>query len=198
MADSADPTATPAPGGMKKSLPLIIAIVAGLAVGGASGAFFVGPAMAKGIAPTGAPVKVAASHDAEEGDDAAAADEGDGEGEHADEEPAEGEHGKEGTPATKPVHMLDNIVLNPAASGGTRFLLLSVAFEVKSAAVLEQMKARDAELRDVVLVTLGSKTVEELADMAARESLKTELRAAAEKVFKKGVKRVYFPQFVIQ
>ena len=194
MADSADPTAAAAPGGMKKSLPLIIAIVAGLAVGGASGAFFVGPAMAKGIAPTGAPVRTAA-HAAEEGDDA----EADAEGGSADDEPAEGESGgEEGKPATKPVHMLDNIVLNPAASGGTRFLLLSVAFEVKNAAVLEEMKARDAELRDVVLVTLGSKTVEELADMGTRDALKTELRAAAEKVFKKGVKRVYFPQFVIQ
>jgi flagellar FliL protein len=175
---------------MKKSLPLIVAIVAGLAVGGASGAFFVGPAMAKGIAPAGAPVKMVARA-GEAADDA--------EGEHADEEPAEGEsEGEEGKPATKPVHLLDNIVLNPAASGGTRFLLLSVAFEVKSAAVLEEMKARDAELRDVVLVTLGAKTVEELADMGAREPLKAELRAAAEKVFKKGVKRVYFPQFVIQ
>jgi flagellar FliL protein len=130
-----------------------------------------------------------------------AGDEGE-EGGHG-EEAADGEEGEpsgeEGkTAVAKPVHLLDNLVLNPAGSGGTRFLLLSVAFEVKSAAVLEQMKARDAELRDVVLVTLGSKSVEELADMHAREALKTELRTATEKTFKKGVKRVYFPQFVIQ
>jgi len=61
------------------------------------------------------------------------------------------------------------------------------------------MKARDAELRDAVLVALGSKTVEQLADMTKRDSLKIDLTKAAAKLFKKGaVKRIYFPQFVIQ
>jgi len=181
---STEPSAAPAPSGLKKLLPLIVALVAGLAVGGASGAFFVGPAMAKGIVATGvaAPADSAAAGEAGE--------------EHA---PAEGEKGAEGVAAAKSVHLLDNLVLNPAASGGTRFLLLSVAFELKSAGVLEEMKARDAELRDIVLVTLGSKSVEQLSDMTQREPLKAELRAATEKTFKKGgINRIYFPQFVIQ
>jgi flagellar FliL protein len=185
-----NPSAAPAAGGMKKFLPIIVAVVTGLAVGGASGAFFVGPAMAKGITPTGAAsaAVAAAAEDAEDGEAAA-------DGEHA--EP--GADGEGGAASAKSVHVLDNVVLNPAASGGTRFLLLSVAFELKNAAVLEEMKSRDAELRDVVLVTLGSKTVEQLSDMSSREPLKAELRAAAEKSFKKGgIKRIYFPQFVIQ
>jgi flagellar FliL protein len=142
------------------------------------------------------PAKVAA-HDDDETDAA----DGEAEGGHDEEASGDGEDESSGdgkVAAAKPVHLLDNLVLNPAGSGGTRFLLLSVAFELKNAAVLEQMKARDAELRDVVLVTLGSKTVEELADMSAREALRNELRAATVKTFKKGVKRVYFPQFVIQ
>jgi flagellar FliL protein len=187
--ESTEPAAAPAAGGIKKLLPLIVAVVAGLAVGGASGAFFVGPAMATGVGPGGAPVPaVAGAGDEAEGADA----------EHAKSGGKEGE-GAEGAAAAKSVHVLDNIVLNPAGSGGTRFLLLSVAFELKNAAVLDDMKARDAELRDVVLVTLGAKTVEQLSDMAVREPLKAELRAAAEKTFKKGgIKRIYFPQFVIQ
>jgi len=186
--ESTDPTAAPPAGGMKKSLPIIIAVVAGLAVGGASGAFFVGPAMAKGIAPAGAAAPVAGAEDA--ADDDAAHAEGSGE---------EGGEGEAGAAGAKSVHLLDNIVLNPAASGGTRFLLISVAFELKNAAAAEEMKSRDAELRDLVLVALGSKTVEQLSDMSQREALKTELRTVAEKTSKKGsIKRVYFPQFVIQ
>ncbi len=193
--ESTEPVAAPAAGGIKKLLPLIVAVVAGLAVGGASGAFFVGPAMAKGIGPGGAPVAAVAG-----AGDEASGEEGD-EGEHAEAGKDGGKEGEggEGAAAAKSVHVLDNIVLNPAGSGGTRFLLLSVAFELKNAAVLDDMKARDAELRDVVLVTLGGKTVEELSDMSVREPLKSELRAAAEKTFKKGgIKRIYFPQFVIQ
>jgi flagellar FliL protein len=191
--ESTEPAAAPAAGGIKKLLPLIVAVVAGLAVGGASGAFFVGPAMAKGIGSGGAPVAAVA-----DSADAAGTDEEGEDGEPA-EAGAEGGKEGEGAAAAKSVHVLDNIVLNPAGSGGTRFLLLSVAFELKDAAAADEMKARDAELRDVVLVTLGAKTVEELSDMAVREPLKVELRAAAEKTFKKGgIKRIYFPQFVIQ
>ena len=97
------------------------------------------------------------------------------------------------------MYTIDNLVLNPAGSGGTRFLLLSIAFEMKDAGALEAIKARDAELRDAVLVTLGSKTVEQLSDMVSRDSLKVELRTATAKTLHtRGVRRVYFPQFVIQ
>ena len=171
---------SPAAGGLKKHLPFVLALVGGLALGGASGAFFVGPAMARSIAPAG----VAA--------DSAAA------GESHDEEKDEKKKGDAEGPA-KNVHTLDNLVLNPAGSNGTRFLLLSLALEVKNETVLEEMKSRDAELRDAVLATLGDKSVEQLAEMSTREALKTELRDVAAKLFKPGaVKRVYFPQFVIQ
>lgn len=150
-------------------------------MGGAGGAFFVGPALAKGIAP--AP--------AHAGADAADAEQ---------EEPAErSTKKKDGEGPAKNVHTLDNLVLNPAGSNGTRFLLLTIALEVKNEAVLEEMKSRDAELRDAVLATLGSKSVEQLAELSAREALKGELRDVSAKLFKPGaVKRVYFPQFVIQ
>ena len=184
-AEAAAPTA----GGMKQHLPFIIALVAGLAVGGGAGAFVVGPAKAKGITPGGpAAPRAHAAPDAEAAADEESADEGAG-----------GEHGDAAKGGEKPVYTIDNLVLNPAESGGTRFLLLSVTFELKSAAVLEEMKSRDAELRDAVLVTLGGKTVDQLADMGQREALKGDLTRAATTLFKKGaVRRIYFPQFVIQ
>lgn len=197
MSADAPPTAAePTAGaGGPKPLPVILAIVAGLALGGGAGAFGVGPALASGIAPS--PSAAHAKHhagtsanaDADSSDaDTAADDEGDA--------PVE-KKGKEG--AASSVYTIDNLVLNPAGSGGTRFLLLSIAFEMKDAAALESIKTRDAELRDAVLVTLGSKTVEQLSDMTARDSLKAELRTATAKALRtRGVRRVYFPQFVIQ
>jgi flagellar FliL protein len=181
-------------------------VLVGLAAGGGAGAFAVGPLLAAGIAPAvqanakaGKAHKPKAEHGAEgddagEGDAAAADDEEGGDDEAAAEE---GGHG--GKEAASNVYTLDNLVLNPAESGGTRFLLLSISFQVKDAATLEAMKARDAEMRDAVLVTVGNRTVEQLATVGVRDSLKHELQLAAKKLFRKSVvRRVYFPQFVIQ
>jgi len=174
----------------KKSgvMPLAIAVVVALGAGAGAGIFAVGPALAKGIAPQGA-------HASAAGADAASADDS-----SSDEESAPAPKGEHGQPAPSSVYVIDNLVLNPAGSGGTRFLLLTVAFEMATPDLLDEMKSRDAEVRDAVLGALGSKTVEQLADVSAREPIKEDLRIALSPMFKKkkAVKRIYFPQFVIQ
>ena len=183
---------TPAPEGAtppaKPKLPLLIGMVAvGLLVGGATGAVFVGPMVAKKMGKDTPIVAVADSSAGRHGGEGEAA---------ADGEPAiEGEAKGEGAA----VHLLENLVLNPAASGGSRFLLLTVAIEVGNAKAGEDFKARDAELRDIILTSLGVKTVEELTEIARREQFKTEITTAIDAKFgKKSVKSLYFPQFVVQ
>ena len=104
-----------------------------------------------------------------------------------------------GNPVAKPTYAVENLVLNPAGSGGTRYLVLSVSFSVRDSATVTKMKDRDAELRDILLKVLGDKTVPQLADMAARPALKAEVRAHAGRLFgEKTITDVFFPQFVIQ
>ncbi|HEY0931130.1 MAG TPA: flagellar basal body-associated FliL family protein [Gemmatimonas sp.] len=188
---SEQPQAEAAPS--KPKLPILIGMVAvGLAVGGGTGAAVLGPMVAKKMGKA-TPI-VAVAH-AESDAEAPAA-------EHGEAPAAEGEHaapeGKEGGGAAS-VLLLENLVLNPAGSGGSRFLLLSVAIEAGKPTALEQFKARDAELRDIILTALGTKTVDELTDISKREQFKTELQAAVDGRFgKQSVKRLYFPQFVVQ
>ena len=64
-------------------------------------------------------------------------------------------------------------------------------------------KARDAEVRDIVLRVMGAKTVEQLSDMAMRDSLRQEVSDSLTSLVpkaqrKKAIRRVFFPQFVIQ
>jgi flagellar FliL protein len=160
--------------GRKLALPLIIA--AGIVVGGAAGALVLGPRIARArTAPK---------------DTTSAA-------KPADSTAAHGEHGV-ATPDA-PVHLIDNLVLNPAGSGGTRFLLASVGLQTTSAAANDIVNKREVEARDVVLSVLGAKHVEDLAEIANREKLKLELKAALDSLFGPGiVRKVYFPQFVIQ
>ncbi len=173
----------------KPKLPILIGMVAvGLAVGGGTGAALLGPMVAKKMGK--APAAAEAAKGGKEGEAAA--------GEHG--APADEKGGKEGAAgAEAPVHMLDNLVLNPANSGGSRFLLLTAALEVNSAATLDAFKKRDAELRDIILTALGTKSVEQLTDISMRDKFKGEVTVAVEARFGKGtVKRLYFPQFVVQ
>ena len=173
---AAEETSAPARPGM---MLVIASLVGGLVVGGLGGSFALGPMLAKKIvAPKTA--EAATTEDAEK------------------EEKGDGEHGEKKAGAT--VHMMENLVLNPSGSNGTRFLMAAVAAEVKDEKVKEEMTGRDAELRDAALRILGVRTVEQLADMTLRETLKKELVDSlnARLASKTAVKRIYFPQFVIQ
>jgi len=96
-------------------------------------------------------------------------------------------------------HALENLVLNPAGSGGTRFLMVTATFELKDGATEQLMKDHEAEIRDRVLSLLGRKTVDELTATADREEIKKQVLAVVTPLFPKGsVLKVFFPQFVIQ
>lgn len=155
----------------KKGGPMLIIVgaVAGLALGWVVGSIVIAPKLAAG---PDAPAEVVALD----------------------------EHGKP-LPADGPgsVHSIENLVVNPAGTNGQRFLLITTAIVVKDASALEEVAARDAEVRDRVVELLSSRTVEALSDPTKRETLKNDLAAAVGALFEEGVvKRVLLPQFVIQ
>lgn len=105
----------------------------------------------------------------------------------------------EEAPSTSVQHQVDNLVLNPAGSNGTRFLMVTATFELKDGGVDQTMKDREAEVRDRILGLLGKKTVDELTDISRRDEIKKQVLASVDSMFPKGaVLQVYFPQFVIQ
>ncbi len=187
------------PAGLKAKLPLIALVAVGLAVGGGTGASFLGPIVAKKMGRS-APAHSESGAADSLGEHAASGAKG---GEKAGEKAAgkEGEKaGEKGKDSSAPsIHLLENLVLNPAASGGGRFLLFTVAIETGTPTASTDFKDRDAELRDIILTALGTKTVDQLVDMSAREAIKTEIQAVICARFgKNSVKRLYFPQFVVQ
>jgi flagellar FliL protein len=94
---------------------------------------------------------------------------------------------------------IENLVLNPAGSNGSRFLMVNATFELKDEASKEAAKDKEAEARDIILALLGKKTLDQLSDIAQRDQIKKEVLAAVAPIFPKGVvTKVFFPQFVIQ
>ena len=182
MESAAELPAAAAGAAPSSKLPLLMVVGVGLLVGAGIGAFVAGPAIAARL--HGAPAATAGEHAAKA-------------------EVAKGGHdskdGKEGKENAKVLRVVDNLILNPAGTDGSRYLMLTAAFELKDAAADELLKARDAELRDLIISRLGLKSVEELTDMTKREGIKSEMLAIITPLFPPGtVKKVYFPQFVIQ
>ncbi len=164
-----------APAKKKGFIPLVGGIVGGIALGATLGLFVLGPRLTAAPASRGSAAP-SAQHDT------------------ATAKPTDLK--KSDPPA---IYEIDNLVLNPANSNGTHFLLMSVALEVKDAATLDVVKTRDAELRDAILRMFGSKTDDQLSETSQRDGLRTELIATVDKIFGPGtVKTIYFPQFVLQ
>lgn len=160
---------------------LVAAVVLGLAGGATLGVLVVGPLVAPRLAQAG-PV---AESQGEPTEERAA--------------PGAGEGGSSAPSADGALFRVDNFVVNPAGTEGTRFLMLSMAVEVSDASVSERMQAREAEIRDTMVRVVGRRTVRELADVSRREELTGDLREALEELFGAGsVGRLFLPQFVIQ
>jgi flagellar FliL protein len=158
-------------------LPLALVAVLTLVVGGGLGVFVVGPMLSGGGA-------------------AAAAETGHGEEESAG---GHGESGGHGAAAAAEHYSIENLVVNPAGTQGTRFLIVSMTILPDNAETLGRLTAKDAEIRDTLLQVLASKTIQDLSDLTQREGVKEEMRAAAESVVKPGrIRRIFLPQFVLQ
>lgn len=175
------------PSAVKRIIPLILASSVGLSLGGAAGALIAGPVMAERAVAHAEVVAEQVMARAASGELGGGKNDG------------HGKSNERGAAGEAPVYKVENLVLNPAQSGGTRFLIATLALEVADSSTTEVMKNRDSEVRDAVLRVLGAKTVVELADMASRHLLKQELQVAVDSVFGgKLVSAVYLPQFVIQ
>jgi len=198
MADDETPAEDAAPK-VKKGLPPfvlpLVLVLAGLGGGGFVGAKVVGPKLTAGFSGDLVPAELGAHASKKAGGHEAEGEEGDS----TSDDSGGGADGSEHGPVAPALYTISDLVLNPAGSGGTRFLMLSVAFDVKDSAAVETLKQRDAEIKDAVLALVGAKTVEQLSEVSSREPLKVEIKDLVQKIAKKKfIKRVSFPQFVIQ
>lgn len=122
-----------------------------------------------------------------------------GQEEQAKEKEKKKKGGKHGGAEAAPMFEIKNIIVNPAGSPGTHFLMVSLAFETEDPAIDEDLRAHDVQIQDLIISTLESRTVEELTRAGTREELKREF---AEKIRERLELEdeivVYIPQFVIQ
>ena len=96
-------------------------------------------------------------------------------------------------------HEVRGLVVNPAGSDGSRYLMVHIGFESSSEAVITELTDKDVVMRDTILKLLGEETVASLADISQRTRLKEALREAVNEILSEGeVQRLYFTQYVLQ
>ena len=93
---------------------------------------------------------------------------------------------------------LPGIIVNPAGTGGRRYLMVDVALEAAEEETIEEVNTREVPVRDAVVRLLSSLTVEELAAIEDRDALKDTLRASINEIVDGDIDRLYFTQFVLQ
>ncbi len=125
-------------------------------------------------------------------------------GKQAPDETAEG-GAKPSGPKKMPVFVdLDTFIVNLRdKEESERFMQVKLVAEVKDSAAGEMMKTLMPSLRNEILLLLGSKKVEDIADREGKEKLAGEIVTAANKILEgtpaeKAVEGVNFTHLIIQ
>ena len=97
------------------------------------------------------------------------------------------------------VYAIKDIVVNPAGTGGTRFLSVSFGFEFDSPELTAAMQEREPAVRDALITILSSKTVTQLTDAKEKEIVRYQIKKRLEQLLSTDeITGVYYTDFVLQ
>lgn len=97
------------------------------------------------------------------------------------------------------VYAVKDIVVNPAGTGGTRFLSVSFGFELGSPELAAEFQNRELVVRDALITILSSKTVAQLTNAKQREIVRYQIKKRLEKLLDTDeIDGVYYTDFVLQ
>jgi flagellar FliL protein len=97
------------------------------------------------------------------------------------------------------VYAIKDIVVNPAGTGGTRFLSVSFGFELDSPELTAAFEERELAVRDALITILSSKTVVQLTDAKEKEIARYQIKKRLEQLLNTDeISGVYYTDFVLQ
>lgn len=116
-----------------------------------------------------------------------------------DKKPAVTKKKKSGIQHDPIFYAVKEIVINPAGTGGTRFLSVSFAFQLDSPEMAAEMESKETILRDVLITILSAKTIAQLTDPKQKEIVRYQIQKRVSDLLKTDeVSAVYYTDFVLQ
>jgi flagellar protein FliL len=109
------------------------------------------------------------------------------------------EGGEGGAAAESNYYNIEGIVVNPAGTGGTRYLSCGISFEMANTSDVKSFEAKAAQVKDILITILSSKTVDELADIRMRNQMRRQILVIVNRYMAPvQAKAVYLTDFVLQ
>ena len=97
------------------------------------------------------------------------------------------------------MYTIKDIIVNPAGTGGSRFLSVSFAFELESPEEKAAFVAREPIIRDALITILSSKSVVQLTDSKQKEIIRYQIKKRIKKLMNTDeLAGVYYTDFVLQ
>lgn len=92
---------------------------------------------------------------------------------------------------------LEKFIVNLAGSKGRKVASVSMELEVKGTAVQEEIDKRKAQLRDIIIIILSSKTYEEVSTREGKDNIRNEIKDTINSFLVKGkISNVFFTEFI--
>lgn len=97
------------------------------------------------------------------------------------------------------IHTINDIVINPAGTGGTRFLSVSFGFALESPELVQDFEDKEILIRDALITILSSKTIPQLSDPKQKEIIRYQIKKRISKLLETDdLSGVYYKDFVMQ
>ncbi len=97
------------------------------------------------------------------------------------------------------MYSMESFIVNLNNPGGKRFLKTTIDLELTREEVIPDLKARLPQLRDVIILFLSEKSVNDIQGIDGKIVLKNNLITRINSVMGKGkIRNIYFTEFIIQ
>ncbi len=109
------------------------------------------------------------------------------------------EQAKNEVPTMGLIHIIDNITVNTLGSGGRRYVIAEVALEVSSQETVDEIIAREPQIRDELIRYLRRQTAQHVLDLGFQERSRRDLTKMLNSHLNTGkVDSMYYVKLLLQ
>lgn len=107
------------------------------------------------------------------------------------------EHHEEEKAFVGKVVPLETFIVNLAQSKGRKVVKVNMELELANEHVAEEIEKRKPQIRDIIIITLSSKSFEEISSREGKEALRAEIKDTINNFLTKGkIKNVFFTDLI--
>ncbi|MFP5518555.1 MAG: flagellar basal body-associated FliL family protein [Bdellovibrionia bacterium] len=92
---------------------------------------------------------------------------------------------------------LETFIINLAGSKGRKVAKVEMALEINGESVAAEIDKRKAQVRDIIIIILSSKTYEEVSTQEGKDNLRSEIKETINSFLTSGkISNVFFTEFI--